>query len=639
MNKYKTFLNQMYKLDYKERPPDMTTFLCDEYFLGKSTKKGEAIYPIWRESLYKISKDDSKLEIVFTGAIGIGKTNTAILGSGYCMCVHLCLRDPWGYYGLAPTGKMAIMFFNLTKTLSGTRGFTSMQDALLKSPWFLEKGRVRGKMDQYIDFDLFEYMLSSPYAKGFGTQGGHVIVALLDELDSPDESSKQKAKVLKAYTNCVRRFESRFVIDGRSLGRMFLVTSKQDELSFIEGYINQRKSSGRILVFDVPLWEAKPDTNYSGKTFPVMVGDAYTEPRIIEESDREEWIKKGLKVIDVPIEHQKVFGDDIVGALRDIAGITTKGMRSRKLFPSEKLLRQCYDPDKPDPVRVATIEIGLDDESELMWYIDLDKIRLDRKIPRFIHYDISFSADCTSLVMSGVKEWRIMEVEAADGTFQKTRLPVIETDFVFRIKAREGDRIPIHKVRKFVLDLRAAGFNIKSFTADLRLASEDTLQVLQKAKINAGYFSVDKDDKPYIDFRNLVFEGRWVMHEHPVAHFELKNLEHDPKTRKVDHPDMVADIEFLGDGDVKEIALKGSKDVSDGICGSVVGCLYDTKPPKDVQGMTTALKGAINKMEAEKGKVGDMPEDWFLTKKHKGKVLVTKESKTKAKLNALKGIR
>ena len=68
-------LEDMWNADYEEIPVDIITFISDDKYLGKSTRHGTSIYPFWKE-IYKqvFSDDDEYLEIVLTGAIGIGKT-------------------------------------------------------------------------------------------------------------------------------------------------------------------------------------------------------------------------------------------------------------------------------------------------------------------------------------------------------------------------------------------------------------------------------------------------------------------------------------------------------------------------------------------------------------------------------------
>jgi len=602
--KLETYLNYQYDLLYTERPVSIHEFLSNDYYLGKLTGGGKAIYPVWQKELKNIAREDSRYLTVLTGAIGVGKTGSAILGMIYIMYRLLLLKDPWAYFGLKPGGKMSVVFFNLTKSLGESEGFNLLQSHLLKSPWFLERGIVTGHTYPKMIFPLFEYKLGSPYAKGFGTISSSVILALMDEVDSPTESDKQRARVLKAYENTVRRFESRFVIDGRSLGRFFLVASKQEQMSFLNTFIIKMQNSKKVYVVDIPIWEAKPATNYSGKTFPVVIGDLYTPSRILGPEDNiEEIIKSGFKIMKIPIEYRDDFVRDIVGALRDLGGVSVSYVRKSKLFPSEKFLVNCYDPTKKDPIKKLTVVVGFNDNVNLLDYFDLSNIRIRRIIPRYIHVDIAFSGngDALGVGMSCVKGWKKETVEAEDGTFKTIKLPVVETDFALRLKAPPGDKIPLNKVRKMIIDLKNVyGFNIALCTFDHKAMSEDSIQILTRAGIKCDYFSVDRSPEAYRGFRDLVKEERWVCHRNEYLHFELVNLNDDPVLNKVDHPDEVANIEFLEDGNTREIVLKGSKDISDGVCGSVSNALKNCETPPDVEFMKKVFDGLKNVSSKER---------------------------------------
>ena len=71
-----TYLNSLYAQMYIEKPVSVEQFIKDESYLGKVTSKGNAIYPIWIDALNTIFTDDSKIQVVLTGAIGTGKTAT-----------------------------------------------------------------------------------------------------------------------------------------------------------------------------------------------------------------------------------------------------------------------------------------------------------------------------------------------------------------------------------------------------------------------------------------------------------------------------------------------------------------------------------------------------------------------------------
>jgi len=590
----KAYLDHLYEMDYKERPVDIDSFLNDPQYLGKTTRNGIDVYPIWRRALKEIFVTDKKYIVALTGCIGGGKSRCAIYGALYTMHRVLCLKDPWAFMGKAAGGKMQIIFFNLTKSLGGSAGFNIMQTHLNNSDWFKKYGTINGSIDNpRVDFSIFEYCLGSPYSKGSGQQGLSPIIAILDEVDSPNESEGQKRRILQAYNDTERRLDSRFVFDGETIGRMFLVASKQEQLSFLSTFIEEKRNNSNVIVFDVPKWEAGNDIRYCGETFNVMIGDAYIQSKILRtQEDIEKAVKIGKEIIKVPIEYLQKFEDDIIGALRDIAGTSVTYSRRSKLFNSEKLVDDCMDDSIPSPLSMLQIDIGIND-LDLTKFIDFSKIQVPRHIPRYIHQDISYSGDgdAMGIGMSCACGWKKVNIEQPDGTYTLRRSPVIRTELAIRIKAREGDKIPLYTIRKFILDLRDIyHFNIDLFTADLSLLSEDTKQILTKRGIKCEYLSLDKTPEGYKTFRGLVEECRWVCYNNPYLRFELVNLEEDPESGKIDHPNKVQMVEILKDGDTEKKVLKGSKDVSDGVVGSVISAVNHCGEPPDIEVMTKIMK-------------------------------------------------
>lgn len=127
--------------DYKEIPVDIRTFLCDDAYLGKATRNGEAIYPHWMGVMEEIFGAGNKYEeVVFTGATRIGKSSTAISCIAYMLYKLMCLRDPQSFYGKKDISKFSIMFFNITKDLARGVAFREFNDTLRTSPWFNSHG-------------------------------------------------------------------------------------------------------------------------------------------------------------------------------------------------------------------------------------------------------------------------------------------------------------------------------------------------------------------------------------------------------------------------------------------------------------------------------------------------------------------
>jgi hypothetical protein len=592
----RTFTSETNRLIFKETPVSILEFIRSKKFIGKLTEKdgipGKAIYPLWKRELSFLMEESTKYIPVFTGSIGTGKSRAAIIGISYVIYLHLCLRDPFGYYGKGAGGKMAVVFFNLNKTLGESRGYRILQNYLLSSEWFLERGRISGNLEKTISFDLFDFVLASPYAQA--ELGQDVIAALMDEVDSPKAGMKQKEKVITSVESALRRFEDRFVINGQTLGKFFIVASKQENLSFVNAFIAKKKKNKEVHLVDAPVWEAKEEEFKGCKTFTVLVGDIYRPSKI---ADSEEEIREGqvegFQPIQVPEQFRRAFEEDMTGALRDLAGVSANYLRKNKLFKSEKYLLNCYDKNKPDPVNVITIYLGMkEQDKELIHFFDLNKIRTARHVPRYIHGDIAFSHDAYGLAMSGISGWKEITRETEEGDISVDKVPVVETDFVMRIKAPEDDEIDLGKVRKFIIDLKKIhGFNIQICTFDLKLASTDTSQILQKAGIKCEYLSIDKNPQFYRSFRDdLVKQERWVCHPHPYLHFEFKNLEEDPNSNKIDHPKEVTEPIEKEDGSLDEIVLEGSKDLSDATVLSVIKALQECKVPPDIEIMRKAFQ-------------------------------------------------
>lgn len=587
---YISYINQS---AYKEIPPTMDEFLDSPEFLGGLTRGGKDVYPIWRDTLQIVAREDTKYVHVLTGAIGIGKTFCAIYGMLYTMCRILCLADPWRHFERAAGGEMSIVFFNLTKSQSESTAYKLFQNYLVHSPWFLDRGRLCGVLKDRLEFPLFKYTFASPFVQGFGSQGEHVILALLDEVDSPIASEVQREKVVSAYENARRRLDSRFVKHGETLGRFFMVASKQQRLSFLNTFIAKYKTSKNVLVVDVPLWLARPRADFSLEEFTVSCGDVYNPPKIVEnKEDLEQVTRAGYKILRVPMDFYDIFLKDILGALRDIAGVSVSHIRATKLFPSESLILQCFEQEATNPVKQMTVDVGFNDDINFLNYLDISKITIPKHIPRFVHQDFSYSGDgdATGIAMSCISGWSEKNVEDEEGNFHVEKLPEVHTDFAMRIKAYPGDRIPLNKIRKLILDLKKIhGFNIQECTFDLRIGTEDTKQILERAGMSCDHLSMDKDPQKYRDFRNLVMENRWSSPWHPYLHFELKHLEEDPVKNMIDHPNEVAEMEFLEDGNTRETVCIGSKDISDAVAGSVTRALEKCITPVDEQLMTNLL--------------------------------------------------
>lgn len=154
-------LQQLYNADYEEIPVDIDTFLESPEYLGNSTNNGKAIYPYWRNAYREIIAKD-KIEIALSGSIGSGKTTAAIYLMIYFFYKLMCLRNIRQYYQLEGNGPVCIAFLNNTLQLSKGVAYDKFMSTVANSPWFLDRGEVRGTVNiRYKPKKNIEFIIGS----------------------------------------------------------------------------------------------------------------------------------------------------------------------------------------------------------------------------------------------------------------------------------------------------------------------------------------------------------------------------------------------------------------------------------------------------------------------------------------------
>lgn len=165
---YDDMLNE----DYEEIPVDIDTFIENDEYIGKITQQGTTIYPYWRKMLRQIFDPNHNYnEVIFTGAIGLGKTTIAITAMAYILYQLLCLKNPQQFYGLQGNSKIVLAFFNVNLDLSYGVAFKKLQSMLMESPWFLKHGSVVGREEKnkrYYPDKGIEFKVGSQDTHGLG---------------------------------------------------------------------------------------------------------------------------------------------------------------------------------------------------------------------------------------------------------------------------------------------------------------------------------------------------------------------------------------------------------------------------------------------------------------------------------------
>lgn len=336
---------------------------------------------------------------------------------------------------------------------------------------------------------------------------------------------------MQTYASVSARIKSRFIKNGKLLGKMFLVSSKKADHDFLEVYINEHKNdvkNGLMYLVDSPLWDVKPSTTYSGERFPVAYGSKQLTPKVVEDGEDIEALKKmGYSILQVPIEFKRDFEFNIITALQDLAGIALPGSFS---YFSYKIFSKCYC-DRPNPFTNEILEIGVDDDMEYYQFFNPDLIpKKFKELPMAIHVDTSLVSDNTGI--TGACYVKNVMSDTDDGTTEKR---VYAQVFSVGIHAPQGSEISMAKTRRFIYYLRKIGFNIVMISTDT-FQSAEFHQILQDKGFTTQIRSLDRTPEGYHILREAMVEDRIEMIKHNKIEDELIHLQRDTSTGRLDHP-------------------------------------------------------------------------------------------------------
>lgn len=565
-------LDELWEKDYEEMPVDIYTFITDKRFLGETfvTEEGKVlVYPYWIEFLKKIFTPGCGIfECALSGAIGIGKSTIACIGLSYILHRLLCLKDPARFYKLTKGSRIGIALINLSMSASYGVGYAKLQSMLKLSPWFLERGELRGLKDKtYYPGKNIDIVVGSKMEHFIGRD---IFAAFLDEMDymKGADVELENNKVMKLYTTIKRRIESRYMQKGGNLpGMLFLVSSKRSSADFLENYIKSNLGKPYLAVADEPVWVVKAQNGmYCGETFRVAVGNKFLKSKVLgADEDSKKYEEMGQRVINVPIEYTEAFRLDINSAMMDIAGIA---LDSNSKFIDYERLSKCYKDYLHNPFKVERVVLSFDDDTAIKDYLDMGLFSvLNRNLNYYIHWDTSKRGDCTGLAMTTVEGGKSVR-RLSNGTVTTEYDVIHKLVFGVKITPIQGQEIPFYKIREFIYWLRdEMGFKINAITCD-SYQSVDTIQQFKLRGFNSYTQSVDRTMAPYNAFRNAINEGRFITPYIQELESDCLDIEYDAIRDKVDH------------------STNGAKDLSDAVAGSIYASLID-KENMSYRGATT----------------------------------------------------
>ena len=541
---------------------DVQEFVESKFFMGqRGYVRPKVLEKLWE--LFHGENAENHLEVVLGGGIGWGKSFFGEMSLGYMLYKLSCYHCPQMEFGLAPGSSIYFVTQSVKEDLAKKVLFGQFSHRLRRSEYFSKffpyDPNVLSELRFPNDISIIPRSSSDTSALGLNVFGG-----ILDELNfmsrviRPSSSrftgEQEYDQAEKLYSTVVRRMKSRFNVKGRVPGKILLISSANYPGDFIDRKMQEQEaeiaSEGKSSIFVVKMaqWESLPPDRLSAEKFLVEVGDATRSSRIIESMED---AVDPESVIEVPVDYKSDFKTDLESALRDLAGIPIGGtgafIKRRELIEKaakthEELFdgRQLFSRSMVDLTNFSGDLIELID-SEYMANL------LASNNPLFAHVDLALTGDSCGLALghfggfaavgktTNWDEERNCYVESPAG-----EEPVAIIDGVLEIIPPKVDEIDINIVGD-LLEVINSRLLLEIVTAD-SFQSAAFLQRMRKIRnlrgrrVRSGMLSVDTSIAPYSEVKQALRDSRLIYPNVEKLKKELRELNLDPRAKKVDHP-------------------------------------------------------------------------------------------------------
>ncbi len=474
-------------------------------------------------------------EAVFTGAIGTGKTTLALYSIAYQLYILSCLKTPHSIFDLDPNSEIEFVFQSINSHLAKDVDYDRFKSMIENSPYFQTKFMFDKGILSALKFP--NRIIVKPISGSeLGSLGQNVIGGVIDELNfmAVIEGSKKSTdagtydQAVELYNSIARRRKSRFMSHGRMPGLLCLVSSKRFPGQFTdrkeEEMRREIEETGKssIFYYDKRVWDIKPERFKYSSWIKIFTGDMTRKPFIIETKLQLDEIAEHDKrmIMEIPEEYLKDFRQDILKALRDIAGVST--LATAPFIMNVDAIAKAFKKH----ISVFSRE-SCDFSATGLGLIKSSIVRPEQ--PRFVHIDLGLTSDAAGIVVGHVP--RFVKLDFDDALVE---MPVIQIDGTLRVTPPANAEINFEKIRSIIYQLSKLGMNIRWVTFD-SYQSVDSIQILATKGYMTGNQSMDKTTIPYDVMKTAILEDRLHIPENERLQMELLRLERTTKG-KIDHP-------------------------------------------------------------------------------------------------------
>ena len=535
------FVNILEDGHFEENPVDVKTFVEGVEFLNQPPLSDiqyslvQSMSQIYKkpecEHLYGFEEGRqhhdkfTKGEIIMALGKGSGKDHTSTIGVAYAVYKLLCLKDPARYYGKPPGDAIDIINVAINAQQAKNVFFKGFKNKIDKSPWFQNK--YYAKMDS-IEFDK-GITVYSGHSERESHEGLNLFMAILDEISGFAENAtnpelgKTPDNIYKAFRGTV---DSRFP----DYGKVILLSFPRYHGDFISKKYDAAVADKEIIAKQ-HTFILNPDlpADAEGNQFTIEWEEdhitQYKLPKVFA-LKRPTWeVNPTRRIEDFKVAF---YTDPLDARMRFLCD---PSISSDAFFRNKERLSETMTIRNPvDTVRRI-------DES---WKPDQTKTY-------YVHADLAQRVDKCAVSVAHIDRW--VKIQVTD-TFEQV-VPVVVVDMIAWWEPRKEGPVNLSDVKNWIANLRRLGLNLGMVTFD-RWNSFDIQQELRDQGIKTDTLSVGK--KHYEDLAMLVYEDRIALPRIELLLTELTELK-VVNDKKVDHP------------------RKGSKDLSDAMCGAVFNAI------------------------------------------------------------------
>jgi len=549
MSDFNIFLDALSGDEFDETPVSVEQFVTDKAYLGLPPlsenqyimiRASTQIYK--QDTLIKIYGEDEgrKIfkqtcnEIIMQLGKGSGKDYTSTIACAYVVYLLLCLKDPAVYFGKPPGDAIDIINIAINAVQANRVFFKGFNQRIERSPWF--QGRYIAKANM-VEFDK-GVTVHSGHSESEAWEGYNVLIVILDEISgfelestSGHQNAKTASSIYKMYKGSVT---SRFP----DFGKIILLSFPRFKLDYIQQKYNEAVAEKEV-VLRHHKFKVDPDLpdGTQGNEFEIEWEEdhiiSYRMPKIFA-LKRPTWEINPTRKIE---DFTEAFYSDPQDALMRFACMPPDATDA--FFKNRAVIEKAF----------ANPKLNVDEYGR---FDDTFKPNPERTY--FMHVDLAQKHDHCAVALAHVEGWVTMKI----GENYKQAAPRVVVDAVRYWTPTASKSVDFTEVKDYIISIRDREFNLKMVTFD-RWNSHDMMQQLGVHGIKTEILSVAK--KHYEDMSLTLTEER--LHGPKIQLLIDELLQLRIVKDKVDHP------------------RKGSKDLSDAVCGAVFNAISLTPPDAD----------------------------------------------------------